>query len=274
MNARGRLATIWVVVPLAAILSGCPDDEPCDAVACGPVAAVLVPLPASVAPGTQVTACRGFTCVSGQLPAPTQLGTTWTLSTNPTITATLSSGPAPSLQVQWWATPNAADGDRYTVTVSDPGGTAVASFAAIATYMSDAGGGACGVTCQTATLTQAPVTEDAGTAGGEDAGVDGGHDAGRPAVTCRPDAACPSGWFRYDDTLCSPPDQSGKESCERVGDQLCHLTCKTDADCQAVGLPACGTLTFFSGSDAGRQVPACTGTTALPACMAPAAPSL
>ncbi|MFL5308446.1 MAG: hypothetical protein ACJ8F1_24760 [Polyangia bacterium] len=274
MNARGRSATIWVVVPLATMLSGCPADETCDAVACGPVATVLVSLPASVAPGTQVTACHAFTCVSGQLPAPTQLDRTWTLSTDPIITATLSSGPAPSLQVQWWATPNAADGDGYTVTVSDPAGNAVASFAATATYMSGVRGPPCQANCHTATLTQTPVTEDAGADAGHDAGTDGGGDAGRAPVTCRPDAACPSGWFPYDDTLCSPPDQSGKKSCERVGDQLCHLACKTDADCQAVGLPGCGTLTFFSGSDAGHQVPACTGTAALPACVTASGPRL
>ncbi|HEY6476066.1 MAG TPA: hypothetical protein VI456_05750 [Polyangia bacterium] len=62
---------------------------------------------------------------------------------------------------------------------------------------------------------------------------------------------------------------SATSSCEPEGDNLCYLRCNTDADCTAVGLASCGSITFFNGSDAGHPVSVCNGTWQLPACTIP-----
>lgn len=96
---------------------------------------------------------------------------------------------------------------------------------------------------------------------------DANADQAGGAITCRP-LSCPSGWFADNDTVCSPPATMGSSSCSQVGDGLCYLRCATDADCQAVGLSSCRSLTLFGGSDVGHATPVCAGTAQLPACAA------
>jgi hypothetical protein len=63
-----------------------------------------------------------------------------------------------------------------------------------------------------------------------------------------PSSPCADGYYLYADSIGGPgPD--GTFSSSPVGDQLCHQSCETDADCSDPCRPACHTLGLFSGGD-------------------------
>jgi len=80
---------------------------------------------------------------------------------------------------------------------------------------------------------------------------------GDAGPVCRPAPPCPTGWFQYSDSACSPPALGSGPGCSSNGDGLCYKTCNSDDDCRGVGFSTCGSLTFYQGTDEGRQRPAC-----------------
>jgi hypothetical protein len=102
---------------------------------------------------------------------------------------------------------------------------------------------------------------DGGGAGGSSSTADGGTGS-----VCRPTPPCPSGWFHYSDTVCSPPYLGSGPGCRPEGDGLCYQTCNTSSDCTDPLFPNCTGLTVFDGSDQGRTKYVCTSSVAVPAC--------
>ena len=102
-------------------------------------------------------------------------------------------------------------------------------------------------------------------AGGMTANAPGLGDNG-PASVCRLAPPCPSGWYQYSDTVCSPPSIGTGPGCGPNGDDLCYQPCKSSAECSDPMFPNCTALTVFDGSDAGRPKYVCTSATPVPAC--------
>ncbi len=62
-------------------------------------------------------------------------------------------------------------------------------------------------------------------------------------------APCPPGYFYYTDEICGPELSGSACVPDRVGDQLCHQTCTTDADCSDPCRPHCRTLGLYAHGD-------------------------
>lgn len=85
-------------------------------------------------------------------------------------------------------------------------------------------------------------------------------------LTCRPGPPCPTGWYHYVDSICSPPGPDGGPDCGPNGDGLCYQPCTSPADCTDHRTPNCTALTVFNGSDVGQSKMVCTSTGTIPAC--------
>ncbi len=103
----------------------------------------------------------------------------------------------------------------------------------------------------------------AGGATGDAAGS--GGDSGLASV-CRLAPPCPSGWYQYTDTVCSPPSIGSGPGCSPNGDGLCYQPCASSADCSDPGFPNCTSLYLFAGSDVGQAKYVCTSGTQVLAC--------
>jgi hypothetical protein len=103
----------------------------------------------------------------------------------------------------------------------------------------------------------------AGGATGDAAGS--GGDSGLASV-CRLAPPCPSGWYQYTDTVCSPPSIGSGPGCGPNGDGLCYQPCKSSADCGDPAFPNCTSLYVFAGSDVGQAKYVCTSGTQVLAC--------
>jgi hypothetical protein len=261
MKTLAYVHTVSVLAFFAAGLSGCgqPKTSCGDGTSCSPSTPVItLTLSGPLPPAATVTACHLSACLTAELPS-SSAGGAFTLSTRPVVSGAVSGGGQPVLAIDWYGI-TASTGDTFSVTVNDAAGRALATIAEIATYMSQfTGSGPCGQLCQTLVMTPFTPPQDAGS-----------PPPPNPLVTCRPAAPCPPGWLKYEDTVCSPPGQTGASSCTSNGDNLCYLPCSNDAVCRTAGLTSCGSITFFHGSDAGSQVPVCTGTAQLPLCSADA----
>ena len=116
-----------------------------------------------------------------------------------------------------------------------------------------------------------PLDTDHGAGGsGPPIGTGGVAGAGRaptdPASVCRLAPPCPSGWYQYSDTVCSPPSIGSGTGCASNGDSLCYQPCESGADCTDPLFPHCTALTVFDGSDVGRPKYVCTSAAPVPAC--------
>jgi hypothetical protein len=98
------------------------------------------------------------------------------------------------------------------------------------------------------------------------AGAGGVAGAGGTAA-CRLAPPCPSGWYQYSDTVCSPPAIGSGPGCGPNGDGLCYQPCQSSADCSDPAFPNCTALTVFGGTDAGRLKYVCTSAAPTPACV-------
>jgi hypothetical protein len=108
-------------------------------------------------------------------------------------------------------------------------------------------------------------------AGGAGASIGTGGAAGAgmpadPASMCRLAPPCPSGWYQYSDTVCSPPSIGYGPGCSSSGDGLCYQPCESGATCTDPRFPNCTALSVFGGSDVGRPQDGCTSVAAVPAC--------
>jgi hypothetical protein len=104
-----------------------------------------------------------------------------------------------------------------------------------------------------------------GTAAGG-ASAMGGRGGTTTVPLCRPAAPCPSGWYRYSDTVCSPPSLGSGPGCGSNGDGLCYEPCDPATGCSDARFPVCGAIIVFYGSDAGRQKNVCVSKEPVPAC--------
>ncbi len=114
----------------------------------------------------------------------------------------------------------------------------------------------------------ADATGSGGSAGAGGAAGDAAissRDSGLVSV-CRPAPPCPSGWYQYSDTACSPPSIGSGPGCGPNGDGLCYQPCNSSADCSDPGFPNCTGIPVFAGSDVGQTKYVCTSGTQVPAC--------
>jgi hypothetical protein len=95
--------------------------------------------------------------------------------------------------------------------------------------------------------------------------ITGGSSDSVPGRSCQPEPPCPSGWYQYSDTVCSPPYLGSGPGCSSKGDGLCYQYCKTNSDCGRAN-PACSSMTIFNGSDVGTTIAVCSRDATLPNC--------
>ena len=120
---------------LVATLALAPGCDVCPEPACGPPLILRLDLPATVQLGDEVVACHLDTCATAQLLAPSSPDSYAVLSfpTGNNLSGYVKTRADGSLQLLVsWGTPP-AQGDRYTLTVSDGSGTAIASLDVTAT---------------------------------------------------------------------------------------------------------------------------------------------
>jgi hypothetical protein len=158
-NARAPFC-ITAILALAGLVSAC-GGHACGLVNCSSGATIVLPLatpPTSAFPLT-VKACRGLDCRTAHVPATLETQDLPPLQATPgapTAAATIArdAGGALTLRLSW-DVPDAsvANGDRYTVNVSDAAGGAIASFDRAATYKKvQPNGEDCQPVCEEATF--------------------------------------------------------------------------------------------------------------------------
>jgi hypothetical protein len=110
------------------------------------------------------------------------------------------------------------------------------------------------------------ANDGASAVGGAAGGPGATLGAGGAVSFCRLAPPCPSGWYQYSDTVCSPPSLGSGPGCSSKGDGLCYQPCTSSVDCSDPMFRNCTELMVFDGSDVGRPRYVCTSGTPAPAC--------
>jgi hypothetical protein len=141
-----------ILMIAAVTLVGCTTDKACSLVACTATATESLPIPA--VPGAQLTACRNADCATATLSTPDASTTTSLDFGRLDLGGSLVyMDDDYFIQVYWIEVASPVDGDRYTLTATDPAGQTISSVAQTATYTSRRPNGpGCEPVCETATL--------------------------------------------------------------------------------------------------------------------------
>lgn len=156
---------------------------------------------------------------------------------------------------------------------SEPGGRTRDATSSGGTSVTSSGGAGGAVTSVGGTAGGSAGAGGVGT-GGSSASTNtstGGSTGGatRAPTACRPTAPCPSGWFEYTDTICSPPYIGSGAGCGQnpSSDHLCYPLCDSAFNCSDPLYPTCGSISVFNGSDAGQIRRVCKPSGTIPLCQ-------